>query len=130
MEPKKSALGGMWCERRPLGLCCIVIEASQVFQTGPVTELVLVLVVGKRGERGTSRHEKAMGEGRYLKSWGEELQQQMTYFCLNCGWPLSAQHLDGLEDVHHALVSHPLQHNTEGDEHASPSYSSTICKHI
>lgn len=42
-ESKKSALGGMWRERRPLDLCCIVIEASQVFQTGPVTELVLVL---------------------------------------------------------------------------------------
>lgn len=47
-EPKKSALGGMWRERRPLGLCCIVIEASQVFQTGPVTELVLVLVGGRK----------------------------------------------------------------------------------
>lgn len=60
-ESKKSALGGMWRERRPLDLCCIVIEASQVFQTGPVTELVLVLG-RKRGERGISHQERAMGE--------------------------------------------------------------------
>lgn len=55
-EPKKSALGGMWRERRSLGLCCIVIEASQVLQTGPVTELVLVL----GGERGKTRQEEMM----------------------------------------------------------------------
>lgn len=62
-EPKKSALGGMWRGRRPAGLCCIVIEASQVFQTGPVAELVLVLVVGKRRERETSRQGEGSGGG-------------------------------------------------------------------
>lgn len=48
MWPRKSALGGMWRERRPLGLCCIVIKAPQVLQTGPVAELVLVLEEGRR----------------------------------------------------------------------------------
>lgn len=56
--------------------------------------------------------------------------QRHAHFCLNSGWPLGAQHLNGLEDVHHTLVPHPLQYNTEGDEHASPSYSSTVCTHI
>lgn len=49
-DQKKRALGGMWRETRPLGLCCIVIEASQVLQTGPVTELVLVLEGGRTGQ--------------------------------------------------------------------------------
>lgn len=56
----------MWRESWPAGLCCIVIEASQVFQTGPVTELVLVLVVGKRGERETSRQGEGSGGGETL----------------------------------------------------------------
>lgn len=50
----------------------------------------------------------------------------MAHLCLNCGGSLGTQHLDGLEDVHYALIPHPLQHNTEGDEHSSPSHSSTV----
>lgn len=49
-DPKKSAaLGQMWCDQLPPGLCCIVVKASQVLQTGPVAELVLVLEGGREG---------------------------------------------------------------------------------
>lgn len=49
--------GGMWHQRRPPPLCCIVVEASQVLQTGPVAELVLVL----EGWRGKKRYVRSEG---------------------------------------------------------------------
>lgn len=48
------------------------------------------------------------------------------HLCLNGGRSLGAQHLDSLEDVHHALVPHPLQNDAEGDEHTGPAHSGTV----
>lgn len=47
------------------------------------------------------------------------------YLRLYHSWPLGAQRLDRLEEVHHALVPHALQHDAEGDEDASPAHTST-----
>lgn len=48
-----------WGEtRQQLGLCCIVIKASQVLETGPVAELVLILVGGKRKHGLRMKHNK------------------------------------------------------------------------
>ena len=44
---------------------------------------------------------------------------------LHHGWPLRPQHLDRLEDVDHALVPHPLQHDAEGDEDPGPAHPRT-----
>lgn len=41
----------------------------------------------------------------------------LLYLSLHHRRPLCAQHFDGLEDVDGALVTHPLQHDTESDEH-------------
>lgn len=41
----------------------------------------------------------------------------LPYLSLHHRRPLCAQHFDGLEDVDGALVTHPLQHDTESDEH-------------
>ena len=49
-----------------------------------------------------------------------------AHLCLNGSRSLGAQHLDGLENVHHPLVPHPLQHDAEGDENTGPPYSSTV----
>lgn len=49
----------------------------------------------------------------------------MFYLRLHHGWSLCAQHFDRLEDVHSSLVTHPLQHDTERDEHACPSHART-----
>ena len=46
------------------------------------------------------------------------------YLGLDGGRSLGAQHLDGLEDVHHSLVPHPLQHDAERDEHARSAHAS------
>lgn len=40
----------------------------------------------------------------------------MSHLCLHHRWSLRSKHFDGLEDVHHALVTHPLQHDTECDK--------------
>lgn len=48
-----------------------------------------------------------------------------THLCLHHGRPLCPQGLHHLEQVHHALVAHPLQHNAECDEHASAPNPST-----
>lgn len=48
-----------------------------------------------------------------------------SYLRLHHGWPLSTEHLDGLEQVDHSLVPHPLQNNAQGDEHTSPPNTST-----
>lgn len=53
------------------------------------------------------------------------MANQQACLCLNGGRSLSAQHLHCLEDVHHSLVPHPLQDDTEGDEHTRPPHSST-----
>lgn len=45
---------------------------------------------------------------------------------LHHGWPLGPQHLHCLEDVHHTLVPHPLQHDAERDEDARPAHASTV----
>ena len=112
-------------EREPLGLCCIVIEASQVLQTGPVAELVLVL----EGRQNRSVRGRDWSRGR-LRLRGRTRENNHNsgnaHLCLNGGWSLGAQHLDSLENVHHALVPHPLQHDAEGDEHTGPSYSSAV----
>ena len=41
------------------------------------------------------------------------------------GWTLSAKSSNGLEDIHHALVLHALQHDAEGDEDAGATNAST-----
>lgn len=56
---------------------------------------------------------------------GMKEKEVWVYLCLNGGRSLGAQHLDSLKDVHHSFVSHPLQHDAEGDEHTGPPYSST-----
>lgn len=40
----------------------------------------------------------------------------MSHLRLHHRWPLRSQHFHRLEDVHHALVTHPLQHDTQRDE--------------
>lgn len=45
---------------------------------------------------------------------------------LHHGWPLGPQHLHCLEDVHHTLVPHPLQHDAECNEDARPAHTSTV----
>ena len=52
----------------------------------------------------------------------------LMYLCLNHGWPLGPQGPDCLEDIHHPLVLHPLQHNAQRDEHACPPNASAIKK--
>ena len=52
--------------------------------------------------------------------WGVQ-EDPLQYLCLHHGWPLRPQHLDGLEDVHHPFVAHPLQHDTESDEDSGPA---------
>ena len=54
----------------------------------------------------------------------------LMYLCLNHSWPLGPQGPDCLEDIHHPLVLHPLQHNTQRDEHACPPNASAIKKYI
>ena len=45
---------------------------------------------------------------------------------LHHGWPLGPQHLHCLEDVHHTLVPHPLQHDAERDEDARPAHAGAV----
>lgn len=45
---------------------------------------------------------------------------------LHHGRPLGTERLHGLEEVDHAFVPHPLQHDAEGDENSSPAYASTV----
>lgn len=47
------------------------------------------------------------------------------YLGLYHGWPLSAQGFDGLEQIHHSLISHPLQYNTQCDEHSCTTHAGT-----
>lgn len=49
----------------------------------------------------------------------------VAHLGLHHGWPLGPQHFDRLEDVHHALVAHPLQHDTQRDEDSGPPHTST-----
>lgn len=56
----------------------------------------------------------------------DEDDGRLTHLCLDRSGSLGAQHLDCLEDVHHPLVPHPLQHYAEGDEHACPAHPSTV----
>ena len=56
---------------------------------------------------------------------GTAQSQLVLYLCLHHGGSLSSQRLDGLEEVHHSLVSHPLQHNAQRDENTRPSYTRT-----
>ena len=52
------------------------------------------------------------------------LSSHFTSVCTMAGfWVLNV--LTGLEEVHHSLVSHPLQNNAESDEHARPSDTRT-----
>ena len=49
----------------------------------------------------------------------------MVYLILNHRRSLSTQHLDCLEHIDDALVAHPLQHDTQSYEDASPTNAST-----
>lgn len=48
-----------------------------------------------------------------------------AYLCLDHGWPLGSENLHRLEDVNHSFMPHPLQYDTDGDEHTSPSNTRT-----
>lgn len=46
---------------------------------------------------------------------------------LHHSWSLRSQHFDRLEDVHHALITHPLQHDTQRDEDSgAPDTSAAV----
>lgn len=49
------------------------------------------------------------------------MQYLVLVLGLDHGGPLGAESADRLEDVHHPLVLHPLQHDGEGDEDAGPA---------
>lgn len=51
--------------------------------------------------------------------------QLVLVLCLHHGRPLCAQGFNRLEQIHHPLISHPLQDNTESDENTCSSHSST-----
>ncbi len=60
-----------------------------------------------------------------LDKWYSIFWAVGQYLCLHHGRPLCAQGLNCLEQIHHTLISHPLQNNTESDENTCSSYSST-----
>ena len=47
------------------------------------------------------------------------------YLCLDHECALCPECADSLEEVHHALVLHPLQHDGEADEHSRPPHPGT-----
>ena len=59
---------------------------------------------------------------------GREVLQSRTVtelilvLCLHHGRSLGSQSPHSLEDVHHPLVLHPLQHDGEADEDPGPSH--------
>ena len=68
---------------------------------------------------------------RVVVEGGEVLQggavaELVLVLCLHHGGPLRAERPHGLEDVHHALVLHPLQHDAQGDEHTRPPNASAV----
>ena len=44
----------------------------------------------------------------------------MSYQCLDHGWTLDSEVLDGLEHVHQSLSDHPLQDDVQGNEYPTP----------
>lgn len=104
-----------------------MVEATQVFQSGLVAELVLVL----RGRNPTTvllkpppccdpkSSDICCGCCRLTSA---ELN---LYLGLHHGRPLRAQHFDSLEDIHRSFVAHPLQDDTQGDEDTCPPHTGT-----
>ena len=41
----------------------------------------------------------------------------MSYQCLDHGWKLDSEVLDGLEHLHQSLSDHPLQDDVQGNEY-------------
>lgn len=52
-------------------------------------------------------------------------KEALFHLRLHHGWSLCTQHFDCLEDVHSSLITHPLQHDTESDEHTRPTHART-----
>ena len=51
-----------------------------------------------------------------------------TYLCLNHGGPLGPEGANRVEDVHHPLVLHPLQHDRQRDEHPRSAHTGAETK--
>lgn len=50
----------------------------------------------------------------------------LSHLCLYHGRSLSAQCFDRLEKIHHSLIPHPLQNNTQSDKHSGTTHTSTV----
>ena len=50
----------------------------------------------------------------------EHIVRAMSYQCLDHGWTLDSEVLDGLEHVHQSLSHHPLQDDVQGNEYSTP----------
>ena len=46
--------------------------------------------------------------------------EPLTDLCLDHGGSLCPESPHCLEDIHHSLILHPLQHDAQGDEHTRP----------
>ena len=46
--------------------------------------------------------------------------EPLTDLCLDHGGSLCPECPHCLEDIHHALILHPLQHDAQGDKHTRP----------
>ena len=46
--------------------------------------------------------------------------EPLTDLCLDHGGSLCPECPHCLEDIHHSLILHPLQHDAQGDEHTRP----------
>lgn len=108
-----------------------MVEATQIFQSGLVAELVLVL-------RGEKPNKSAVKSAVLLQTQSSDIcirisgnsgcseQQELDlYLSLHHGRPLCAQHFDSLEDIHRSFVAHPLQDDTQGDEDTCPPHTGT-----
>lgn len=120
-----------------------MVEASQILQAGSVAELVLILHREKHQlavptppsfHQGRVQLQPQLGQLEYLILKGPGVGQRehrrssqlltengdgsmgSAHLGLHHGRSLCPQHLHRLKDVHHALVSHPLQDDAEGDE--------------
>ena len=69
--------------------------------------------------------QEAVSQGSRGTSRGHRLLSR-PHLRLHHGWPLGPQHLHGLEDVHHAFVPHPLQHDAERDEDTRPAHAGAV----
>lgn len=93
-----------------------MVEATQVFQSGLVAELVLVL----RGRNPTTAPLNPPSCSDICSP-----NQLSLYLRLHHGRSLRAQHFDSLEDIHGSFVAHPLQDDTQGDEDSRPPHTGT-----